>query len=325
MLYLDKVYGETEITEPIILDLMHSCTMERLKGIDQAGYFEPYFPNTKHNRFEHSLGVYILLKNFGASLEEQISGLIHDVSHSAFSHVTDGVLKNSSSEKEDHQDNIFEQFVKNSEIPKILVKYNIDVNYILNDDNFLLKEQKLPELCADRIDYILRDSFCFGVNANPKFFLDNLFVENNKWIFKNFEVAKKFAELFKEMNDDYYSGLVNAVMCQTVGDYLRYSLTKGYIGESDLYTDDNTVLSILNKYHQEDEKLKLFFDGMNNKVGYKNDPNDFDILIRNKSRIVDPLFYKGSEIKRFSELNPSWNVVVNQDLQPKEYFLKFER
>ena len=159
MLYLDKVYGETEITEPVILDLIHSCTIERLKGIDQAGYFEPYFPNTKHNRFEHSLGVYILLKNFGASLEEQISGLIHDVSHSAFSHVTDGVLKNSSSEKEDHQDNIFEQFVKNSEIPKILVKYNIDVNYILNDDNFLLKEQKLPELCADRIDYILRDAW----------------------------------------------------------------------------------------------------------------------------------------------------------------------
>ena len=63
MLYSDRVYGKVEISEPVILELISCPAMQRLKKIDQAGYFHPYFPGTQHTRYEHSLGVYILLKN----------------------------------------------------------------------------------------------------------------------------------------------------------------------------------------------------------------------------------------------------------------------
>ena len=89
MKYLDQVYGENEINEPVILEIIASPEMQRLKGVDQAGYFEPYFPGVQHTRFEHSMGVYLLLKKYGAPLEEQIAGLIHDISHPAFSHAGD--------------------------------------------------------------------------------------------------------------------------------------------------------------------------------------------------------------------------------------------
>jgi len=162
MKYTDRVYGDFEIEEPVILELINSKTLQRLKGIDQSGYFEPYFPGTAHSRFEHSIGVYLLLKMYGASLEEQIAGLIHDISHSAFSHCIDYVLDAGSEKEQTHQDNVFDEFVRKSEVPGIFKKSNLDLEYILNDKNFPLKEKDLPNLCADRIDYSLRTAIVFG-------------------------------------------------------------------------------------------------------------------------------------------------------------------
>ena len=153
MIYQDRVYGKTEISEPLVLELIKTPAIQRLKGIEQAGYFGPYYPNSVFSRFEHSLGVFILLKKYKASFEEQIAGLIHDVSHATFSHCIDYVLDEGSEKEHNHQDNIFVDFVKKTNIPSILKKYKMDVNYILDEHNFPLKERLLPDLCADRIDY----------------------------------------------------------------------------------------------------------------------------------------------------------------------------
>lgn len=323
LIYLDKVYGKVEITEPVILEVMNCQSIQRLKGIDQAGYFEPYFPNTKRSRFDHSVGVCLLLKKYGASIEEQISGLIHDVSHSVFSHAIDYILKGDT-KQQNHQDNIFKNFIIKTEIPNILNKYKFRLDYILDDDNFLLKEQNLPDLCADRIDYILRDSISVGEINDANYFLNSLVIKDNKWIFKDFDSAKKFAELFLKMNKIYYSSEIVAVMFQTVGDYFSYAITKGYISKEDLYTTDEIVLSKVSKYLKKDSHLQLLFERMNNKISYKNDPSDYDKKVFCKSRMVDPLCYYEGEVKRLSEVESKWIKIIKKESKPKEYFLKFE-
>ena len=142
MKYIDRVYGEFEITEPVILELINSYSLQRLKGVDPIGY-RPLWakPNVdigeyEYNRFSHSVGVCLLLKKYGAPLEEQIAGLIHDVSHSAFSHCIDYVLDSGSEKEHNHQDNLFDSFIRKTEIPDIIKKYGFDLEYILNDDNF---------------------------------------------------------------------------------------------------------------------------------------------------------------------------------------------
>lgn len=325
MKYADRVYGENEITESVILELINSPSFQRLKEIDQIGYFEPFFPGTTHSRFEHSIGVYLLLKRYGASVEEQIAGLIHDVSHSAFSHCIDYVLDVGSQKEHSHQDNVFGDFVRKSEIPEILDRYNIDLEYILDDKNFSLKEKDLPDLCADRIDYSFRTAIVFGDLINVNIFLDNLFVENKRWVFKDFEVGKKYAKLFLKLNTDYYASLKSAVMFRTVGDYLRYAISKKYISESDLYTTDKFVLAKIEPYLRTDSELNLLFKRMNNRTGFKNDPDNYDCHVFCKSRIVDPFCYNNGEIHKISEIEPNWGKIVEQELKPKEYFLKFDR
>lgn len=325
MKYTDRVYGNFEIKEPVVLELINSKTFQRLKGIDQAGYSEPHFPGTAHSRFEHSIGVYLLLKIYGAPIEEQITGLIHDVSHSAFSHCIDYVLDAGSEKEHNHQDNIFDEFVRKSEIPEILKKYDLDLDYILDDKNFPLKEKDLPDLCADRIDYSLRTATVFREIENGKYFIDNLLAENGQWIFKNFESAKKYAELFLKLNTSYYAGLPSAVMFRTVGDYLRYALSKNYISETDLYTTDKIVLEKIEPHIKTDSKLNLLFDRMNNKIGFRNDPNDYTGKVFCKSRVVNPLCWYEGKIKMVSEVNPSWNDIIERESKPKEYFLEFEK
>ncbi|MFA6394256.1 MAG: HD domain-containing protein [Patescibacteria group bacterium] len=325
MKYKDRIYGEFEITEPVILDLINSPSLKRLKEIDQAGYFEAHYPGTAHSRFEHSVGVYLLLKMYGAPLSEQIAGLIHDVSHSAFSHCVDYALDAGSEEEQSHQDNVFAGFVKKSDIPGILRNHDINLDFILDDSNFTLLERDLPELCADRIDYSLRGAVIFKEITGVKYFLDNLRAENGEWAFKSFQSAKKFAELFLKMSSVYYAGLASAVMFRTVGDYLRRALHKKYITEADLYTTDREVLRRIRPFHSSDAELKMLFDRMNKKVGCENCPDDFNAKVTLKSRAVDPLFRRGDKILRVSEADPSWGGIVKRELEPKKYFLKFKK
>jgi len=325
MKYNDRVYGEFEIRKPVVLEILKTPTFQRLKGIKQFAYFIPYFSGADHTRFEHSVGVYLLLRKYKASIEEQLAGLIHDVSHAVFSHVIDYVLPTGSEKEHTHQDDIFEEFVRNSEIPSILKKYSFDLDFILDDKNFPLKERELPNLCADRIDYSLRDAVVCkelgreGVN----YFLENLTVTDSSWVFKTFEVAKKYSELFLKINLKYYCGLPTALMFRTVGDYLKYALKKRYIEEVDLYTTDVEVLSKIATHLNGDRNLKIFFARMNKKVKASNNPKDFDVHVFCKSRVVDPLCFHKGEIKRISDLDKDWKLILEEQSKPKEYFIKF--
>jgi len=323
--YQDRIYGDFQISDTVILELINSKTLQRLKNIDQAGYFEPHFPGTAHSRFEHSFGVYLLLKKYNAPIEEQIAGLIHDVSHSVFSHCIDYVLDAGSEEKHDHQDNVFDEFVRKSEIPAILVKFGFDLERILNDENFPLKEKKLPDLCADRIDYSLRTGVMFKVinQTEARELLENLVAEKGSWIFKNFEFAEKYAKLFMHFNSNYYAGLSSAVMFRTIGDYLRHALKKKYINESDLYSTDEKVLSKISQFHNQDEELARLFQRMNDGKNFINNPENYDAKVCCKSRVVDPLFKSESGIKRISEVDERWREIIKRELKPKCYFIKF--
>lgn len=326
MLILDRIFGKLEIIEPVVVDLVQSPVLQRLKKINQAGYPEPFFGINSSNRFEHSVGVYGWLKRYGAPLAEQISGLIHDVSHTAFSHCSDYVLAAKGQEEfQKYQDDIFEHFVLKSEIPEILKRHDCDIGYILDDKNFPLKETELPDLCADRIDYSVRDMLIhkkITVSVVNEL-LDNLTVQDKKWVFKNLAGAKQFAEIFSTANTELYCGIKSAVMFQTVSDYLRYALDKKYIVKADLFGTDMEVIEKINHHLAYDTELNKYWARMNNKYGYEINLENYDARVVCKSRVVDPLFLKDGIITRYSGINLEWKEFYRREMQPKEYFIKF--
>jgi hypothetical protein len=332
MIYQDRIYGKIKIEEPVILELIKSPSLQRLKGISQGAHSPIFFKILKLPfrkcqvfRFEHSLGVFILLKIFGASLKEQISGLIHDVSMPVFSHSIDYVLKEGSEIDQSFQDKIHEKFINDTEIPKILKKFGFELKTILDDKNFPLKERPLPELCADRIDYSIRDGVAYGVISKEKAqgFIKNLCIVNNRWVFKNKNWAENFAKFYKKMNDKFYSGIASALMFRTIGDLISYSLSVGIISKNDLFTSDAEVLKKIKKYRKKDKKLNLLFKRTEGKIKFKLDKNDYNAHCFCKSRVVDPLFLTKDGIKKLSKVNKDWEKIIQKGRKPREYFIKF--
>ena len=327
MIYKDRIYGKVNIKEPVILDLIKCPSMQRMKGVDQHGHFEPHFPGTAYNRFEHSLGVYVLLKKFGASLKEQIAGLLHDVSHTVFSHVADYIYGSGSGKEQNFQDKYHQEFIENSEIPKILKKYKIDYREILDDEKFLLKERELPELCADRIEYFFRELYVTkkATLKEIREFINNFVIINNFWVFKSKDLAKEYTYLFLEINNWFWSGIQSAVMLKTTAELLKYALKKKIINKNDLFTTDKEIWMKIRPIAKKDKKLKFLIERADNKIKYKLGSKDnYDLYAQSKSRVVDPLFLQGKSLKRVSEIDSKFLKLKKKYSKPKEYYIKFE-
>lgn len=325
MKYVDIIHGEVEIVDDVVIDIMNTTVFQRLRGIDQAGYFQVYFPGTEQSRFEHSVGCYLLLKKFGASIEEQIAGLLHDISHSAFSHTADYVFEGGRGADHNYQDDIFETFVRQTEIPDILERYGFWVDYILDESNFPLQETNLPDLCADRIDYSLRGAVVFDVATVTEVdeLLEHLQVIDNRWVFDEYESARKYAEIFKELNDVYYSGKEAVAMHSRTSNWIKYAIDKKYITQEELFVTDAEVIKQINIHKATDEILKRLWQNMNNPkiiLGEKEDDGIREVVV--KSRIVDPLFTDGDNSKRVSSRNRAWGDTVKKDMKPKIYYIK---
>lgn len=54
-----------------------------------------------------------------------------------------------------------------------------------------------------------------------------------------------------------------------------------------------------------------------------NNFENYDAQVFCKSRVIDPMCYNDGKVMRVSEVNLDWKKVVEEEMRPKEYFLKF--
>ncbi len=321
MILQDQVWGDSSIEDEVIVELLNSKAIQRLKNIDQAGYSKGFF-NHSRNRYDHSVGVFLLLRNYKASLEEQISGLIHDISHYAFSHAIDYVLKEGDISKQDLQDRSKQRFLERSNIPEILEKYGYNIEYIANEENFPLLENSLPDICADRIEYSTRDIILFLDNGKSKVkkILNHLKTKGkNSWYFDNADAGYEYAKCFKELNDKFYAGFKSAIMFKSIKDFMKHALEKEYISTKDLEKYDQYVLDKCLKYVEKDKLLKKYWERMNSSELFYEDSVNYEEIIDCKSRVVDPYCLVGDKMKKVSEIYKDWGKIAKEESILKRY------
>ncbi len=156
-LIIHTIYGDFEVTEPVLIDLFNSPVMERIKYVRQYGVLDYVIKQKKeYTRYEHCVGVWALLRMHGATLEEQIAGLLHDASHTVFSHVADMLFSNQSQDSS-YQDDIHAWYLKKNNTDALLSQHNIPFAAILHKSGtHRMLEQDLPNICADRLEYNLQ-------------------------------------------------------------------------------------------------------------------------------------------------------------------------
>ncbi len=309
----DNVYGLQEISDPLAIDIINTPQMQRLKQINQYGVYDLLDPKLFTSRFDHCVGVYLLLHHLGASREEQISGLLHDISHTAFSHVADYIFNDQ--EGQTIHENFHHQVIFESAIPSLLTKAGMDPQHVANEQNFSLLEQPTPNLCADRVDYFLRDAQVVGIITKEEVqkilsHLQNYSLKNDSHlsnhqgmiVLNDSKVALFYAQAFLRLVREFYTSSIQAGSYQLMGNILKIAFEKKILQEPDLFGTDREVLE---KLHQsKNPKILQMLNTMSYQTILNSTKENYTFQSTSKARYVDPLVLVNHQLIRTSQLYP---------------------
>lgn len=299
MQFNDAVYGQVTVNEPLLLELIQSAPVQRLKGVHQGGARYLVLPEDTITRYDHCMGVMLLLKKFNAPLEEQAAGLLHDVGHTAFSHVIDQVFKEYDYNYDDAH---LEKVLESSEIPGILEYHNLDWKRICEKERYPLLEQPLPHLCADRIDYTLRDCKKFLPNPPIDAWLSGLEIHASQFVFKDVQTAKSFTLHYIKLGMEQWAGDLSNASYELLAEAIRYALEEGTLSEKDFYGTDEETMKRLSA--SKNPRIQRNLHLLTPTLKIKPDSKDYDYFAPNKVRWVDPLVLNGNKKPvALSELN----------------------
>ncbi len=321
----DPVYGTQEITDPCALEIIATPQMQRLKGVNQYGVWDLFNPKYFTPRFEHCVGVYLLLRRLGASREEQLAGLIHDIGHTAFSHVIDYVFDDQAGQtvhEKFHHDIIYK-----SEIPAILHRHGFAAERVAAERLFALLERDLPELCADRIDYFLRDSLCIGACTQEEInsILNSLVVHDGQIVLTNAAIAEFMARKFMEMNLVFWGPPVQAGSYQLMADILKRALHMQIITADDFFLTDSQLMEKLK--NSGDETLLSDLKRFDARNILEATPGDYTFHTTSKARFINPPILQDGTLTTVAERIPSFGEEVRQlkEKYKKGYYIKIVR
>lgn len=310
MIVNDKVYGKVKIEEPVLLDLLKSPVILRTKNISQYGVPDKYYHHKNFSRYEHTVGVMCLLRRVGATLEEQIAGLLHDVSHFAFSHVVDWVFKEANNNLERLHDEAHHKFLENSDIPKILKKHGFLLERVSHEANYSLLEQDAPELCGDRVDYSLREMVDWYNPTIVKKCLPYLANFNGKLIFTDREAAFLFAGGYMDLQSEHWGEYQAVFRYLLFSKAVRICVKEKLLTKKDLYQDEKFALKKLES-SQNPEVKELLKTLRGKPDGYKF-PSQGQKLIVKKFRFVDPLFLEKGKLLRLSKSDTRYRRLLEK-------------
>jgi len=296
VIYDDPVYGRVEIDEPVLLELINTAAVQRLKGVMQYGVTALIGVTHPITRFEHSVGVMLLTRRLGATLDEQIAALLHDVSHTAFSHVIDFVFGGNN--RQSYHDEKKEEYVAATDIPACLASHGYDWHGFLNEETFSLLEQAAPALCADRLDYFLRGSIHLSLSTlgDVQHAVRHLLVHDERIGVDDLAVARWLAYTFIAADQASWANFREVGIYEVTAQAIRRGLEIGLITAEDFWGTD-----------------EILWDKLHS--SYDDELNERLSLISSSTRFIrdehSPTFYSGTKLR---SIDP--DVLIDNKLCP---------
>lgn len=174
--FKDPVHNYVHVRDQVIWDLIGTKEFQRLRRIKQLGTTFFTFHGAEHSRFNHSLGVYEIVRRILENFTDQLNwesderllsltaALLHDLGHGPYSHCFEKVFDL------DHEDFTKKIILGETEINQVLTKVNPDfpkkvaevINKTYHDK--LIVSLISSQIDADRMDYLQRDAYYTGVS-----------------------------------------------------------------------------------------------------------------------------------------------------------------
>lgn len=183
--FRDPIHDYVYVQDQVILDLINTKEFQRLRRIHQLGTTSFVFHGAEHTRFSHSLGCYEvarrIVESFARNYPSKTPGdglwnnderlvtlcaaLLHDIGHGAYSHTFEHIF-NTDHEKFTTRIITDPQTEVNQVLRRISPDFPTKVASVISHDypNPQVVQLISSQIDADRMDYLLRDSYYTGTN-----------------------------------------------------------------------------------------------------------------------------------------------------------------
>ena len=273
--------------------------MQRLKAVGMNCGCEytsfPIFSGLRpYTRFDHSVGVALIVWHFTGSKEQSLAGLFHDVTTPVFAHVVD-FLNGDHIRQESTEAGVAECLAASKEVCELLRKYGISAEQVSDYHRYPVADNDSPALAADRLEYTLGNLWNYRVaNLNEiRSSYEDLIVGCNEagekeLVFRTPETASWFARSALKTSHVYIADEDRFAM-QALADLLRRAMERNVIRYKDLWTTENEVLARLSLDPLCREEWETFC-GYNRIERYEEKPEEgYAVRIGAKKRWIDPI------------------------------------
>ena len=114
-----------------------------------------------YSRFDHSVGVGLIVWHFTGDLRQSAAGLLHDAATPAFAHVVD-FLHGDHLHQESTEARTAELIETSPELQVLLGEYGLATEDVADYHRYPIADNDSPQLSADRLEYTLGDLRCYG-------------------------------------------------------------------------------------------------------------------------------------------------------------------
>ena len=256
-----KVY-HYEIPD-FLLEFMQTDPMQRLKDVGmncrcEYTQFDVFKKCRSYSRYDHSVGVALIVYHFTGDIKQSIAGLLHDIATPVFAHTID--FLNGDYIKQESTEDETENMIRNStELLMLLKKHHLKVEDVCDYHIYPIADNDTPQLSADRLEYSLGNMFNYGFVEIDKIreYYQHIYVNQNELAFDDLKIAVEFSKDVIKTSKIYILDEDRYAM-QSLALLLKGAIEDGVIDYHDLYTNERYVINKLINDKKYQEKWHTF-------------------------------------------------------------------
>ena len=279
---------------PFLAEAMEAPELRRLQNVGMnCGCEYTSFPLFQtqlesYSRYDHSVGVALLIWRFTGDVRQALAGLCHDIATPCFAHVVDFMLGDSM-EQEATEGGTREMIEHSGTLQGVLARQGLATGDVADYHLFPIADNKSPRLSADRLEYTLGNlvNYRFITRGEVREMLASLTVlsdENGapELGFTDRGPALAFARGALDMGRIYVSEPDRFSM-QVLSEMLKRAVDAGVIAMDDLWRDEPFLIEKLCRDENFAGEWARYrgYDGIVHGKGGR--------IVRAKKRYIDPL------------------------------------
>ena len=203
-----------------------------------------------YSRFDHSVGVGLIVWHFTKSMEQAMAGLLHDIATPVFAHVVDFLHGDHMSQESTEAGT--GQWIRGSgELRRVLEKFEIPVEAVEDYHRYPIADNDSPRLSADRLEYTLGNAVNYRIisREQAEVYYKDLTVGQNEdgqpeLVFSRREAAEGFAMTALECSKIYVANPDRYAM-EALAGLLKQAIDQEILEEADLYKQEKDVITRL--------------------------------------------------------------------------------